>query len=699
MCSKNRQSLEVSYLHLSQTYPVLAIWLADLPKQMLTIFDETAREVVLEQFEYYWRIHNEIHVRITDLPIVDSLRDMRHSHLNALVKVSGVIVRRSGVSPQLKEVTFNCNRCGSVTPPVVYNGSEEPRISKCPECQSNGPFSINSEQTIYRNYQRVILQESPGTVPAGRVPQSKAVILLADLIDIARPGEEVEVTGIYQHTFEPGANIKNGFPVFGTVIEANYIQRKSEAMVSREITAEDRIEIDRIKNSPNAIKRVIKSIAPSIYGNRHVKMAVALAMFGGREKNVNQKHRVRGDINVLVLGDPGTAKSQVLKYAEKTAPRCVYTTGKGASAVGLTAAVHKDPMTGEWVLEGGALVLADRGVCCIDEFDKMTDQDRTSIHEAMEQQSISISKAGIVTTLQARCAVIAAANPIGGRYDPSKTFAENVQLTDPILTRFDVLCVLRDEVDPVADERLATFVVNSHARSHPESYRESNAENNATLTGTSNISTIAYTTPDDEADIEEIPQDLLRKYIMEARELKPVLTNIDQEKVAKLYSELRKESEMSNGVPIAVRHIESIMRISEALARMRHSNAVSDSDLQEAMRIMLQSFIAAQKHAVQKPLERQFMRYLQVNANSNRLLLEKLKELIQERIGMDTALRGALINRANLVDDRVEIKLSDLMERAKRHGITDLSDFLRSEILQKANIEYDRERKLLIKNL
>ncbi len=565
MCAKNGQSLEVSYLHLSQAVPVLAIWLADVPKEMLRIFDETATEVVQDIFEHYWMIHSEIHVRITNLPIVDQLRTLRQTHLNALVKVSGVVVRRSGVSPQLKEVTYNCTKCGCLTPPVFYNGTDEPKVSSCPECQSEGPFTVNSEQTVYRNYQRVVLQESPGSVPAGRVPQSKAVVLLADLIDCvspagvgramlcrsrahfffsrllenfrppphpypfslslsftlsqARPGEEVEVTGIYQHTFEPGANIKNGFPVFGTMIEANYVQRRADAAVSRDVTAEDREEIDKIKNSPDVIKRIIKSIAPSIYGNRHVKMGVALAMFGGREKNINQKHRIRGDINVLVLGDPGTAKSQVLKYVEKTAPRCVYTTGKGASAVGLTAAVHKDPMTGEWVLEGGALVLADRGVCCIDEFDKMTDQDRTSIHEAMEQQSISISKAGIVTTLQARCAVVAAANPIGGRYDPSKTFAENVQLTDPILTRFDVLCVLRDEVDPVADERLATFVVQSHARSHPSA-----AANAAEAGAAGAAAAAALSSPDEDDGVEEISQEILRKYIMVAREKKPVVS-------------------------------------------------------------------------------------------------------------------------------------------------------------------------------
>lgn len=214
-------------------------------------------------------------------------------------------------------------------------------------------------------------------------------------------------------------------------------------------------------------KRIIKSIAPSIYGHEDIKTAIALSLFGGVSKDINHKHRIRGDINVLLLGDPGTAKSQFLKYVEKTAHRSVFATGQGASAVGLTASVRKDPITQEWTLEGGALVLADKGTCLIDEFDKMNDADRTSIHEAMEQQSISISKAGIVTTLQARCAIIAAANPIRGRYNPTIPFQQNVELTEPILSRFDVLCVVKDTVDPVMDELLAKFVVGSHLRSHP----------------------------------------------------------------------------------------------------------------------------------------------------------------------------------------------------------------------------------------
>ena len=311
------------------------------------------------------------------------------------------------------------------------------------------------------------LQESPGSVPAGRLPRSREVILLWDLVDCARPGEEIEVTGVYINNFDVSLNVSNGFPVFKTIIEANYISKKADQYASVHLSEDDMREIRSLAADDRIRKRIIKSIAPSIYGHEDIKTALALAMFGGVFKNPGGKHKLRGDINVLLLGDPGTAKSQFLKYVEKTFHRAIYATGQGASAVGLTATVHKDPVTREWTLEGGALVMADKGVCLIDEFDKMNDQDRTSIHEAMEQQSISVSKAGIITTLQARCSVIAAANPLFGKYNSQVTFSQNVELTEPILSRFDILCVVRDLADPVIDEQLARFVINSHMKSHP----------------------------------------------------------------------------------------------------------------------------------------------------------------------------------------------------------------------------------------
>lgn len=437
---------------------------------------------------------------------------------NATLQVSGVVTRRTGVFPQLKSCKYDCQKCGFVLGPYVVPPSGEVKPSSCPECQSKGPFAANMEQTIYRNYQKMTLQESPGTVPAGRLPRTKDVILLNDLIDTARPGEEVEVTGVYQNTYDSSAQFSNGFPVFSTMLMANHISKKDDDYGSDRITEEEEQQIRKLAHDPRIVERLTRSLAPSIYGNEDVKIALACSLFGGVQKDIQGKHRMRGDINCLILGDPGMAKSQFLKYVQKVAHRAVYTTGQGASAVGLTASVRRDNVTREWTLEGGALVLADNGMCMIDEFDKMNDQDRTSIHEAMEQQSISISKAGIVTSLQARCAIIAAANPIRGRYDPSESFAANVNLTEPILSRFDILCVVRDIVDPEMDQRLADHVTKSHCRSHPD--HEAPVQPKV----------------DNKDDV--IPQDLLRKYIMYAkRNCKPKLQDVDQEKITQLYKD------------------------------------------------------------------------------------------------------------------------------------------------------------------
>lgn len=473
----NSESLEVSFLHLYASRPILGYFLASSPQAVLALFDKVAFEAILLYYPSYESIHSEIHVRITEFPEHTALRDLRQDGLNNLVRVSGVVTRRTGVFPQLKYVKFDCGKCGAILGPFFQDTTKELKISFCSACESRGPFTVNSEQTVYRNYQKMTLQESPGSVPAGRLPRHREVILLWDLIDVAKPGEEVEVTGIYRNNFDASLNTKNGFPVFSTVLEANHINKKEDQYAAVRLTEEDEKMIRTMARDERICKRLIKSIAPSIYGHEDIKTAIALSLFGGVPKDINRKHRIRGDINVLLLGDPGTAKSQFLKYVEKTASRAVFTTGQGASAVGLTASVRKDAITREWTLEGGALVLADKGHCLIDEFDKMNDADRTSIHEAMEQQSISISKAGIVTSLQARCAIIAAANPIRGRYNPTIPFQQNVELTEPILSRFDVLCVVKDAADPVKDEMLAQFVVGSHLRSHPMFDREEDEVN------------------------------------------------------------------------------------------------------------------------------------------------------------------------------------------------------------------------------
>jgi DNA replication licensing factor MCM2 len=366
------------------------------------------------------------------MPLMDNIRDLRYIHLNKLIHVIGVITKRSVVYSQLKKIAFKCYRCGQVKGDFFvnnFNDVKQINLGQCTSCQSNGPFLIDKSLTVYRNYQVVTIQESPGEVPAGRIPRQKEVVLLGDNIDVARPGDEVELIGVYMNKYSLRLNVTHGFPVFSTTIEANYIRRIEDTDTNSKGDAELENEFKKMKKDPLLVKKLINSVAPNIYGHENIKMAVLLAMFGGVERTVEDTHRVRGDINVLIMGDPGTAKSQFLKSVQNAFYRCIYTTGKGASAVGLTASVKRDFATNEWVLEAGALVLADKGICLIDEFDKMNEKDRTSIHEAMEQQSISISKAGIVTTLRARCSVIAAANPIHGRYNPQISFRDNVDLT------------------------------------------------------------------------------------------------------------------------------------------------------------------------------------------------------------------------------------------------------------------------------
>ncbi|CAG9318679.1 MCM2 [Blepharisma stoltei] len=671
MCSDNKQSLEINYDHISKVNPTLALWIADEPQIILPLLNEIAFEMVKKQFQEYSNIFEEIYVRIRELPIGDHLRNLRHHHLNRLVKVKGVVTRRTGVHPQLKVMVFYCNKCGEKKGPIYQNSQNEADIGICGSCQSKGPFTLDFESTIYRNYQKITLQETPGSVPPGRVPRHKEVILLADLIDIARPGEEVEVVGVFTHVFDYSLNVKHGFPIFSTIIEANSIIRQSET--STEIlTDEDKFEIRNLARNPNIGKMIVDSIAPSIYGHKFIKTALAISMFGGNPKDIGGKHKIRGDINVLVLGDPGVAKSQFLKYVLQTSPRCVYTTGKGASAVGLTAGVHKDPISKEWVLEGGALVLADKGLCLIDEFDKMNDHDRTSIHEAMEQQTISISKAGIVATLQARCAVIAVANPVKGRYDSSRTFSENVDLSDPILSRFDILCVVKDEVDLVHDHSLATHVINSHIKNHPDSLIIAEDLEDSFLP---------------EEPPQTLSQDKLKKYILYARQyVHPQLSDLDQEKIVRFYSELRQESQKSGGIAITVRHIESLLRIAEANARMHLRDHVREDDIDIAINMLLESFLQSQKHAVARQLGRRFSKYLRRINEEGDLLFHLLNKLFRDTIRMQQYRVNIDLSLALSMGDtqarNVVVPLDQFENEAREYGIHDLSGFISTKIFR-----------------
>lgn len=715
MAQRNEQSLEIEIGDVIHSMSMIAAWIVEAPKDMLAILEDVAKDVVLALFPYYDTIHQEIYVRILDLPGTENLRDLRTAHLNFLIKVSGVVTRRTSVFPQLKLVKVNCTGCGTVIGPFTQQTHQEIKLNACPECQHRGPFPVNTEQTVYRNYQKITLQESPGSVPPGRVPRSKDVVLVGDLIDKARPGDEVAITGIYTNTPDPTLNLRDGFPVFRTVIEANHVERRADVLGSKILTADDKKAILKLAKNPNIGQILINSIAPSIYGHVQVKTGLALALFGGKPKFIKNS-RVRGDLNVLMVGDPGTAKSQFLRFCKSTAPRAVYSTGKGASAVGLTAGVSRDPFTKEWVLQGGALVLADKGVCLIDEFDKMNEQDRTSIHEAMEQQSISVSKAGIVTSLQARCSVIAAANPIGGRYNPARTFAENVELTDPILQRFDVLCVLQDRVDPVDDERLADFVISSHMRSNPMKSRGDESGDTAGGNGDDDDDAALLSMTESmhvggDADATggasmTISQDLLQKYILYARTyVNPVMaSDLDTRKVETFYAQLRKASQHTGAVPIAVRHIESLFRMSEAYARMHLRDNVTNDDLDMAIRVMTESLCDAQKYTFKRQWRRLFRPYLTYRQDNNVLLMHVLHELFQSahsyhQLRLQTQKTTAKMLQHQRSATTLSVLGTDLLAKAKAVGIYDLSEFFSSPAFTKQGFRYDDATHAILKDI
>ncbi|AFZ79443.1 DNA replication licensing factor MCM2, putative [Theileria equi strain WA] len=629
-------------------------------------------------------------VAITDWPFTTQLSHLRSSELNTLIRVSGIVIRRGAVLPRLRVLYLKCNTCDSHLSelPIYFSDTIAPVFpKKCPYCHAGG-FTVDRINTVYTDYQKLIIQEPPSTVPAGRTPRQRNVILTGDLVDSVKPGDLVDVLGIYKTRYDVGLNIKHGFPVLHTELEANNIERQDDTL-SFDITEEDIAEIKKLAADPCIRERLISSVAPTLWGHKSAKAAICYALFGGVQKGSssfgfmgssddNNSHRIRGDINVLLVGDPGLGKSQLLQYVHKTGHRTVLTTGKGASAVGLTASVRRDPITNEWCLEGGALVLADEGFCVIDEFDKMTDKDRVSIHEAMEQQSISISKAGIVATLRARCSVIAAANPKFGRYEPSYTFKENVDFNDPILSRFDLIIVLCDIPNLEEDSLLSEYVITNHQLLHP---RLDNVDNYHAVLQRLQRTIMASSV------CEPINQDLFKKYVYYARrnihpEVAPECYKEIEGKLIGFYSRIRQNSSLG-GYPLTLRHVETVIRIAEANAKMRLSNRILSQDVDLAIAILLESYISSQKYSVATRLSREFSRYRTLFAGSDDVLSRLLRGALQQQVEKSTRQAQAReMHRA----DNAEDGAADDTERT--HAFLPCNIFLR--IASKYKFDKDR---------
>lgn len=646
MVHADKTTLIVLWDDLRAFLPKLVDWIYHLPSATLDLMSNVATEITRKRYASLYS-HRTVSARIAQYDVIESMRTLTTQFLNKFIAIHGVVIRRSYVEPKYSSVYYQCMKChcDSLGPYILKSDSKRPRLI-CFECQATGPFQVCREKTLYENHQTLIIQEPSATVVPGSIPKQKQVVVLRDLVDVARPGDEIVVLGVFETRPDVRLNASSGFPVFSTHILANNIEKRQDVQQAS-LTETDLEIFEKLSRNPLIREKIIDSIAPSIWGHRHIKTGLAYAMLGGVNRTTQGGHSIRGDINVLLLGDPGVGKSQFLKYVERAFERTIYTTGKGSTAVGLTAAVRKDDLTGDWCLEGGALVLADEGICLIDEFDKMSEQDRVSIHEAMEQQSISISKAGIVATLKARCSVIAAANPIGGRYDASRTFADNVDLTSPILSRFDIVAVVRDRAHPIVDELLADHIVSSHAKATApaavprlgDTNNDPNDVDNAPIDPTA-----AWVT-----DGSRIPQEILRKYIAYARRnCKPQLTSeADQAMLSAFYVEIRQAAQMAGGgVPVTVRHLESVLRMAAANARTRLSNIISRQDLHFAISTMVESYIQTQKYAMAVQLGKKFGRYRAIASSPH----EFIETMLMHQLARNTqkALRAKRINPADV---------------------------------------------------
>merc|ERR1719189_2095204 len=463
----------------------------------------------------------------------------------------------------MQVATYTCDQCGVETYQIVSGTSFMP-LQQCSgeDCRVNrsgGKLSLITRGSKFTKFQEIKIQEHNDSVPTGGIPRTVTVYCTGDLTRQCTPGDHVSVSGIYLPLKKEGYMAMNSGLVSDTFIDAHKITRlnktESDAALDDEELSEAEVEA---LTQADFYNKLANSIAPEIYGHEDVKKALLLLLVGGVDKNPSGM-KIRGNINVLLMGDPGVAKSQLLGFIDRLAPRSQYTTGRGSSGVGLTAAVMKDPLTGEMTLEGGALVLADQGVCCIDEFDKMDENDRTAIHEVMEQQTISIAKAGIMTSLNARVSILAAANPAYGRYNFNKSVEANVQLPAALLSRFDLLWLIADKSDREQDLRLAKHItyVHQHNTNPPQEYSP-------------------------------IDMKLMRRYVALCQKKDPDVPKELTDFIVGSYMSLRKESRDDPKATTftSARTLLAILRLSTALARLRLVDKVEKEDMGEAMRLM-----------------------------------------------------------------------------------------------------------------
>ncbi|KAL1518638.1 hypothetical protein AB1Y20_002926 [Prymnesium parvum] len=660
LIAKGEYALNLDCSQLHSYSAVLYDNVINYPREMISICDFVLHDLCVELFP---EVKTRFHVRCFNLGRENRLRDLDPNDIDKLVRIKGMVTRTSNIIPDLKMGFFECSICATPQEAFVDAGQiPEPQVCTNMSCQAKQAMRIVHNRCVFNDKQIVRLQEAPEHIPEGETPQTVSMCTWDALVDVAKPGDRVEITGIYRATpIRTNPRRRTVRSIYKTYVDIVHIRKlekgnrlQMDSGADPTAAGEHRVEFEEgnelaaaaetrhaefseLSQRPDLYEQLAMALAPSVWEMDDVKKGVLLQLFGAKPKQLDSEtggsSRKRGEINVLLMGDPGTSKSQLLQYVHKVAPRGIYTSGKGSSAVGLTAYVTRDPETKEFVLESGALVLSDRGVCAIDEFDKMSDGARSILHEAMEQQTVSVAKAGIICSLNARTSVLASANPINSKYDPTKSVVHNINLSPTLLSRFDLIYLILDKANEATDRKLARHLLSLYDP-HRGNVRA------------------------------EISQRTLMEYISFARqECAPNITDEARDELIAHYVEMRRSGASRKTVTATPRQLESLIRLSEAHARMRLSPYVESRDVAEAVRLMR----AATQTAATDPLTGAIDMDMITTGRSasDRNLLQHLMESLKHKfssMGANTTLDIKDIQRIVLDDSGVEVDTSKVRE-------------------------------------